>query len=46
MFKRKNSRLFQRIAMSVNETRSSAKLTLYLIVYNAIYTRVLQNVVT
>ncbi len=35
----------KRIAVSVNETRSSAKLVVYSIAYNGIYTRLLQNVV-
>ncbi len=38
--------LFQRIALSANETRSCAKLTVYSIAYNDIYTSVSQNMVT
>jgi hypothetical protein len=32
--------------VSVNETRSSAKLTVYSIAYNDIYSRVLKNMIT
>ncbi len=34
---------FQRTAVSVNETRSCAKLTVYSIAINGIYTHVLQK---
>ncbi len=36
---------FQRITVSANKTRSSAKLTVYSIQYNIIYTLILQNMV-
>ncbi len=41
----KQSFFFQRFAVSVNETRSCAKVTVYSIAYNVIYTHVLQNIV-